>query len=204
MSKSTWLENLQQTLNRLSLHDPSPRIGIVGIGHELRGDDSVGPFIVRRLNSSLQENESLLMLDAGTAPENCTSLLRRFAPVLVILIDAAEMEKSAGSIEWLPWQDSIGLSASTHSLPLHIFAQYLTKELDTEVILLGIQPTNTSLDAEMNPAVLTSADKIVLELTSLLSDPMEHSTTIQELRLTKSKPPKTSIRQKPCQEHIPS
>ncbi|OGO20032.1 MAG: hypothetical protein A2Z14_18760 [Chloroflexi bacterium RBG_16_48_8] len=204
MWMSFWLENLQQTLNRLHLNNPSPRIAIVGIGHELRGDDSVGLFIVRRLASSLQEDESLLIVDAGSAPENCTHLLRGFSPDLVILIDAAEMEKSPGSIEWIPWHDSIGLSASTHSLPLHIFAQYLIKELNCEVALLGIQPMNINFDVELDPAVRASAERAVLDVILLLSNRLGHRTKIEGNDLINEKSSKTSIRQKPYQEHIPS
>jgi len=165
---SSWLENLQQKLIHLQLHNPTPRVAILGIGNDLRGDDSVGLFIVRRLATSLQEDQSLLMLEAGSTPENYSHLLRRFSPNLVILIDAAEMDKTPGSIEWIPWQGTIGLSASTHSLPLNLIAQYLTKELDCEVVLLGIQPLNLNFDVDLNPTIRASAEDAVREITQLL------------------------------------
>jgi hydrogenase 3 maturation protease len=171
MLKNSWLEKLRETLNRLRLHDHSPKIGIIGIGHELRGDDAIGPYIVRRLASCIQEKESLLIVNAGPAPENCTNLLRRFAPDLVILIDAAEMGETSGLVNLIPWQDTVGISASTHSLPLHLFAQYLTQELNCEILFLGIQPEDSSLDAALNPAVKVSAEKTIEDLTNLLSHP---------------------------------
>ncbi len=177
MSKHSWLEILQQTLERLRLNDPSSRVVIVGIGHELRGDDAAGTYMIRRLASSLQQSEMLLLVDAGPAPENYTSLLRRFAPDLVILIDAADMEQSPGSMQWIPWKDSIGFSASTHSLPLHIFAKYLAQELKCEISLLGIQPVDTSLDARLSPAVRNTVDKAVLKMKDLITTTLGTSTT---------------------------
>jgi hydrogenase 3 maturation protease len=169
MSTNSWLEKLQQVLTRLQLRDPFPRVAIVGIGHPLRGDDAVGPYMIRKFGSSFREDETLLMVDAGPAPENCTGILKRFMPDLVILIDATEMEGAPGSIQSIHWQDSIGLSASTHSLPLHVFIHYLTRELGCEMMLLGIQPLDTSMDAALSSAVREAAESAVLEITAMLS-----------------------------------
>jgi hydrogenase 3 maturation protease len=170
MLTNSWQEKLQNILKCLQLNKPDPRVGIVGIGSELRGDDGVGPYLVQRLSSSLQERDSLLMIDAGPAPENCTGLLRRFIPDLVILIDAADLEQTPGSIEVIPWQDSIGLSASTHSLPLYLFTKYLKQELNCEIILLGIQPVNIRLNETLNPILRISAENAALDIANLLSN----------------------------------
>jgi hydrogenase 3 maturation protease len=170
MLTNSWQEKLQNILKCLQLNKPDPRVGIVGIGSELRGDDGVGPYLVQRLSSSLQERDSLLMIDAGLAPENCTGLLRRFVPDLVILIDAADLEQTPGSMEVIPWQDSIGLSASTHSLPLNLFAKYLKQELNCEIVLLGIQPVNIRLNETLNPILRISAENAALDIANLLSN----------------------------------
>jgi hydrogenase 3 maturation protease len=169
MLMNSWLESLQKIMNRLHRHNPYPRIGIVGIGNEMRGDDFVGSYLARRLASNLRERENILIIDAGSAPENCTHILRQFEPDLVILIDAAEMEKVPGSIDWIPWQDTIGFSASTHSLPLHIFAKYLAQELCCEIYLLGIQPLDTNLDTRLTLAVQVTAENIISEMTVLFT-----------------------------------
>jgi hydrogenase 3 maturation protease len=204
MWMSSWLARLNQSLTTQNLQNPSPRIAIVGIGHELRGDDGVGPFILRRLLSSLKTKETYLLVDAGPAPENFTLLLREFMPDLVILIDAAEMHQSPGKIEWLPWQDSIGLSASTHSLPVHLFAQYLQLELECEILLLGIQPSSLSMDSGLSPTVRRSAEKIILGLMTLLASPRFRATAD---RRTVKNPHHSSIanhKQQPRQERISS
>ena len=204
MLMNSWQDHLQQILNRLQQDSPFPRIGIVGIGSDLRGDDAVGSYLVRRLAAMLQERETLLMIDAGLAPENCTGLLRRFKPDLVILIDAAEMKQTPGSIQWIAWQDSTGLSASTHSLPLHLFATYLEKELKCEMALLGIQPFNIDMDAEMYDDLRISADNAALDIATLLSNPACSIKSFVELPLPSSKLSNASRRLQYDEEHIPS
>ncbi len=98
-------------------------------------------------------NGTTLVIDAGSAPENSTGLLRRLRPDLVLLIDAAEMGETPGCVRYLSWQDAIGLSASTHTLPLSVLAQYLTAEFGCQVALIGIQPARTAIGEPLSPAV---------------------------------------------------
>src|SRR5512146_762807 len=98
MSNPSWRTTLRQKITSLKKCDPACKIAIVGVGHELRGDDAVGTLIARVLQhtvcstttaESLQDR--LLVIDAGSAPENSTGILRRFGPNLILLLDAAEM-----------------------------------------------------------------------------------------------------------------
>lgn len=120
----------------------------------MRGDDAAGVKVARSLlrrqrsrqrADSTLDTPALLIVEGGPAPENCTGLIRRFQPDLVILVDSAHMEEPAGTIRWLDWKDTTGLSFSTHSLPPYMFAQYLTDECHCAVALVGIQPLHTRL-----------------------------------------------------------
>lgn len=154
MSIPSWLGALRQTLNRLKqIKQDQPRIAVVGVGHELRGDDAAGMVLAQMLKSKVSEKQDTLVIPAGSAPENCTGLLRRFAPDLVLLIDAAHMDLEPGEMQWLEWQTTSGLSACTHSLPLHMFSSYLCSELNCEVALLGIQPASLSVGVDLSPCV---------------------------------------------------
>ncbi len=154
MSSPSWLGALRKTLNRLKqIKQEQPRIAVVGVGHELRGDDAAGMVLAQMLKSKMSEKQNALVIPAGSAPENCTGLLRRFAPDLVLLIDAAQMDLEPGEIQWLEWQATTGLSASTHALPLHMFSSYLCSELNCEVALLGIQPASLSVGVDLSPCV---------------------------------------------------
>ena len=95
----------------------------------------------------------LFVIEAAHAPENCTGAVRRFAPDLVILVDAAEMGDPPGTVRWLDWRDTSGLGASTHSLPPSMVARYLAAELSCQVALIGIQVQDTSLGARVSPPV---------------------------------------------------
>jgi hydrogenase maturation protease len=109
MSSKCWQETLTAILTQ-----PNKRLAIVGIGHELRGDDGVGVTIVRRLQETCSGSDSLLLLDAGSAPENCTGILRRFAPDVIVLLDAVEMQQEGVIFSLLTCKPSVKL------LPQHI------------------------------------------------------------------------------------
>jgi len=139
MDKS-WDILLGEQFGRLRKTTHSLRIAVMGIGHELQGDDAAGVLIARRLQTLIRPSEERLILCTGPAPENFCGALRRFEPDLVLMIDAAQMDEAPGTVRLIPYQDVTGVGASTHTLPLHILASYLTSELGCEITLLGIQP----------------------------------------------------------------
>jgi len=113
------------------------------VGNALNGDDAAGVSVaraLRRYQTRGMLSPSVLVIDAGLAPENFSGQLRQFKPHLVILIDAAHQDAPPGEIRWLDWEQAGGLSASTHTLPLSMFASFIIAELDCQVILLGVQP----------------------------------------------------------------
>ena len=163
---------------RLPRPDQSPRVAVVGIGQELRGDDAAGSAVASALRARVDGQRPVLVIDAGPAPENFVGPLRRFRPDLVLLIDSAQMDESPGAIRWLApaccwrglaWEDIGGLGASTHTLPLHVLAEYLTEELGCRVALIGIQPAGTSLGAPLSPPVQAAVDELAQALADLVS-----------------------------------
>lgn len=163
---NSWKTALSQTLSRLRKQHSAPRVVLLGIGHELRGDDAAGLRLARGLRAAA--NETLLVLEAGSVPENVTGLVRRFGPQLVVLADAAQLDEAPGTVRWLDWREAEGVSATTHTLPFTLLARYLIAELDCEVALLGIQPAQTDLDASLSPQVETAVAMLIQELPPLL------------------------------------
>jgi len=161
----SWSECLSQ---RLDKPEDCPRLAILGIGNELHGDDAAGIMVARGLQTALAGRKDVLVLEAGLAPENCTGVLRRFAPELVLLVDAAQMNAEPGDIRWLVMEQIAGLSASTHSLPLSMLARYLHLELGSPVYLLGIQPGDLSFAAGLTPGVQLAVDTLIQTLICLL------------------------------------
>jgi hydrogenase 3 maturation protease len=142
-----------------------PKIAILGIGNLLRSDDAAGVLVARQIGICrlIQDLDFFRVWEAGHAPENCTAELRRFAPEVVILIDAAQMEESPGTIRWIDMEDMDGLSASTHSMPLSLLAKYLTLELNCDVKLLGIQPRCNEFGETLSTEVRRAVDEVAQE-----------------------------------------
>lgn len=166
MSTQCW----RTSLSRLLSQRTNKRIAIVGVGNEMRGDDAAGMLVVRALGLRVVNLGRLRIIEGGHAPENATADLRKFAPDLVLLIDAADMGKDAGSIALIPMEHIDGISASTHSLPLSMLARYLTLELNCEVALLGIQPKSIEMGESVSDAVNQAVSDIVEEISTLCSE----------------------------------
>jgi hydrogenase 3 maturation protease len=170
MYAQSWQRSLQAILTRLKKPERPLRLAVLGIGHELYGDDAVGVWVAGRLGALAGANSNLLAVMGGSAPENCTGTLRRFAPDLVLMVDAALMELEAGGTGWLDWQAAGGFSASTHTLPLQLLAGYLTAELQCEVALLGIQPGQTRVGAPLSPEVQQAAESVAKRICAILEE----------------------------------
>jgi hydrogenase 3 maturation protease len=145
-----------------------PRLSMIGVGYELGGDDAVGVHVVRRLQRILPKTNDLQLVIGGSAPENVAGQIRRFDPEHVLLFDAAEFGGQPGDIAFLDWKLTSGFSASTHTLPLHVFAGYLQDQFHCPVHLLGIQPADLSFDAPLSPPVEEAAQRIVTGLERIL------------------------------------
>jgi hydrogenase 3 maturation protease len=167
MSLSSWQASMQRLLNRPAAE---ARIAIVGIGNYLRCDDTAGSLAARALMDTRlgQDRDTILVMDAGHAPENGTSQLRRFEPDVILLIDAAEMGEQPGTIRMIDIDEIEGMSASTHTLPLSILANYLVLELNCQLALIGIQSASTEVGEEVHPKVLRAVREIVEHILTIL------------------------------------
>jgi len=157
MSNQSLMVSLQQTIQQTN--KPLPRIALVGIGHELRGDDAAGLMVVRRLKAVSSAN--VLVIDAGPAPENFTGKLREFAPDVLLLVDAVQMAAQPGTIRLLEMTDVESYSLTTHALSPHLLIAHLQTELRCIIRLLGIQPGQDSFDSELSSTVRHSVERIV-------------------------------------------
>lgn len=164
-----WKDILGEWLHR----HPGARLAIVGVGHPLRGDDAVGPEVAVRLRARLPLSNHILIVDAGPVPENATGVLRRFQPTQVLLIDAADLRRAPGAVRLLYPAQLRGLSASTHSLPLDVLANYLNVELGCEVVMLGVQPQTVGVGAPLSAPVKVAINQIVEILVNDLLQPAD-------------------------------
>ncbi len=144
----------------------------MGIGNEMRGDDMAGIAVIRGLVEVFSPTTppNLLLVEAAHAPENHTGPIRKFSPDLVVLIDMAQMDEEPGTIRWLSWQETTGISASTHTMPPYMLARYLTAVTTTEVALIGIQPIHTNLGEPMSEIMETAVNEVTVSLAAILQN----------------------------------
>ena len=113
---------------------------ILGVGNELKSDDGVGPFIIKKLIDENVENDRIILINAETVPENFTGKIRKENPSHVIIVDACLMASKPGEIRIVDKDDFANIGISTHSMSLSYFVRYLEKDNDLKVIFIGIEP----------------------------------------------------------------
>lgn len=166
-SNPCWKTQLDQLL-RPPANDAAYRIAILGIGNELNGDDSAGIWATRKLRAKLNNRLNVLVMDCGSIPENATGPLRKFKPQLILMIDAADLHKDAGTIEFVDLEQVRGFSASSHTLPLSVLAGYMKNEFRCEVALCCIQPQHLDFEKEISSAVNLAVENLVDEILSIV------------------------------------
>ena len=143
------------------------RVVLVGIGSPIRHDDVVGLKVLELLIGKLPQ--SVLLLSTETVPESYTGVIRDFAPTHVLLIDAANFKGDPGEGRIIPSIMIANVSISTHSLPLHIFINYIEKSICPNVALLGIQGVNIELGEGITPEIEEGASLVSKILIDLLN-----------------------------------
>jgi Ni,Fe-hydrogenase maturation factor len=89
---------------------------------------------------------------------------------MVIFIDAGEMGAQAGEIAFVVCNQSDGISAFGHALPLRVLGQYLETDMGCKSYLLVIQPERIDFDVPVSDAVLTAVDEVTRALIMVKMD----------------------------------
>ncbi len=168
ISNSSWKRRLSERLQRLVLKRDA-RVAIVGVGADLNGDDAVGLLTARQLLRRVGQREGLLVLEGGALPESVSGALRGYHPDLVIFIDAADLDKAAGSIEVLEAECIGGASFSTHGMPLIMMMNYLRAELGCETMLIGVQPEGVDFGTPPSQYARKAATRLSAALSRALA-----------------------------------
>jgi hydrogenase 3 maturation protease len=161
-----WQKELSRTLSPSppdGLDAGSPdttRLAVIGVGQRLRGDDGAGSIAAERLAARLSD-PTLLVIDAGHAPENCLGPVVRFRPGVVLFIDAARVDAPPGTVVWLSAAEAGSAGGSTHTLPLSMLGAYLMEETGAAVYVVGIQPATTVMTNALSPPVTRAVNDVV-------------------------------------------
>jgi len=145
------------------------RIAVLGIGNDLRTDDGLGLFIIESLNL---DDPDIMIENVGSVPEGFARPLAEFGAERVIMIDAADMQKSPGHVELVTKDRIGGINISTHSMPLSFLMMYLEQETGGKTILLGVQPKSIQFGEGLSPEIQEVAEEIAASLERLLAEHM--------------------------------
>lgn len=152
---------------------PNARVAILGVGSDLRGDDAAGVKAVEKMEERM-DFPNLLLIIGGIVPESFTSRIKEFKPTHVLVIDAVDFEKKPGTISLVDPNKIVGQKISTHRLPLSMLIEYLRKDTEAEIALIGIQPASIDLGGTMSQPVKAAVDELVQRLKANLSQAFDH------------------------------
>jgi hydrogenase 3 maturation protease len=128
---------------------------IMCIGNRDSGDDAIGPYVADRLK---EEDNTFVVLDCGIAPENYTSVVKKYKPKNLIIIDATKMDLPAGEIRIIPKGKIGSMHVSTHIIPISVLITYLEPYAEN-IVLIGIEPDVFS--GKITKSVKKSGDRLV-------------------------------------------
>ena len=142
------------------------RTVVLGVGHALRADDAVGSVVAQ----SLRPRHPDRVFDGGQAPENFLGPIRRAAPDVVVIVDAADFGASPGEVRVASADDVLGEMTATHAAPLSMLMKLLSQETGADVRLVAVQSKSTALGGTMCAEVAEAARRVASELEGLLEE----------------------------------
>ncbi|MBQ6630066.1 MAG: hydrogenase maturation peptidase HycI [Methanobrevibacter sp.] len=141
----------------------------MGVGNELKCDDGVGPYIIKKLKEENIEDENrLLFINAETVPENFTGKIRKEKPTHLIIVDACLMDGEPGDMKIVNKHDFANIGISTHSMSLSFFVRYLEKDTDFGIIFVGIEPESMDYADKPTPKVEGAANNFINTLKGII------------------------------------
>ncbi|MEI6093138.1 MAG: hydrogenase maturation peptidase HycI [bacterium] len=160
-------ETFKRSFNDIfsGLDKKSLKISLLGVGSELRADDSAGLVVAQNLIDKCRSdkcglNDRLQVIYGETAPENFTSDIKRFSPTHLIVVDAAEMGLESGSLKIIKKEEIKGVTFSTHVLPLSVMIDYLSNSFNFETIVIGVEPKDMEFGNEVSKEVKKTVDMV--------------------------------------------
>jgi hydrogenase maturation protease len=139
---------------------------VVGCGNLLRGDDGVGPILVRHLWER-GVPEGLRLVDGGTAGMDVAFQMR--GAERVVIVDASATGAEPGTVYRVPGSEFAELppleGLHTHSFRWDhaiAFARWaLADACPTDITVFLIEAANVAMGAELSPAVSAAMDAVI-------------------------------------------
>ena len=144
------MDEFESDVSRLVEGCADSNIAILGIGNELRRDDAVGLAVVDRLSLFI-DDPSIALLNCQSVPENFTGYVKRFRPTCVMLVDAADFGAVPGHARIFQLNELESPEVTTHGASLAMLGAYLRSEINSSVVVVGIQPADCDFGSGLSP-----------------------------------------------------
>lgn len=151
------------------------RIGVVGIGNVLMGDDALGAHVIKRLEAEYELPPEVETVEAGTPGAALPGILEKFDAVVVV--DALRSRGTPGEVRVL---DKARLLSKDPALPMSPHEPGLREALFSmefqgggprEALLVGVVAGRVSMEIGLSPevarAVPAAVDEVVRRLEAL-------------------------------------
>ncbi|WP_457612438.1 hydrogenase maturation peptidase HycI [Methanocaldococcus sp.] len=147
------------------------KLAIIGLGNELKGDDAVGVYILKKF---IKEKEyliknNILFINAQTVPDFFLGIIKEFSPTHIIFIDCVLANKNPGEIILVDENSIKSYSYSTHTFPLEVIIKYIKKDSNAKVKIIGVEPKIIDF-SPMSGEVREIGDYIYKVLSKLIGD----------------------------------
>ena len=141
---------------------------LLTVGNGMMGDDGAGVLLAQMLHRNPLENWTVL--NGGSAPENVLHQMREMDAQRILVVDAADMDLSPGSIRLIqPDRLEDPFLMTTHTLPLTFLIEAL-REFVPRVELLGIQPNILAFGFPISDDVRNAVERVYSDLKSGSTD----------------------------------
>ncbi len=143
------------------------KIGVLGIGNPLLGDDGFGVEVVKRLSQEMGESPDVEIIDGGSLGIYLLPYLE--GKTHLIVVDAINFNGKPGEIIKFKLEEIpayIGFKVSEHQITFHevIALMNLLNIKPTESLVIGVQPKTNQWGDTMSKEVTEAIDKVVDEV----------------------------------------
>lgn len=132
------------------------KVVIVGMGNTMRADDGFGPALIERLKPKVKA----VCFDAGTSPENYTGKIIKEKPDVILIIDAVDLGVEVGRYEILEKDNIIKTGFTTHDISCNLLMEYLERETEAKIYMLGVQPKDISFGGKMSNSLIRTLEEL--------------------------------------------
>lgn len=141
------------------------KVLVAGLGNVLMGDDGIGPFVIRRMESQYDFPENVELADLGTPGFDLPVYLS--SARAVILVDSARLDGEAGSIRLFRKSDVFRdpprtrLDPHSPALKESLFFVEQIGQMPSDFLLVGVQGSRFDLGTGLSVSVRETVPHVI-------------------------------------------